>query len=98
MKIVITPGAQADLLRIARWIASDNPPRAESFINELRMAAQGLAELPRRYPLIPRYERHGVRRRSYRRYAILYIVRDDMIVVLRFLEPGRDHDRALGLR
>ncbi|MGN5376509.1 type II toxin-antitoxin system RelE/ParE family toxin [Sphingomonas hankookensis] len=98
MRVVLTPQAQADLRRIALWIANDNPRRAISFVDELRHAAQALAGLPHGYPLIPRYERQGIRRRSYRRYVILYAVRIDRIIVLRFLEPGRDLDRALGLR
>ncbi|KQM63578.1 MULTISPECIES: type II toxin-antitoxin system RelE/ParE family toxin [unclassified Sphingomonas] len=98
MKVVLTPQAQADLGRIALWIGNDNPSRASSFVDELRHAAKALAGLPRGYPLIPRYERQGVRRRSYRRYAILYAVRMDKVIVLRFLEPGRDLDRALSLR
>ncbi len=98
MRVVITPEAQSDLQRIALRIANDNPPRAISFVEELRQAAKALAGLPQGYPLIPRYERRGIRRRSYRRYAILYAVRIDRVIVLRFLEPGRDIDRALGLR
>lgn len=98
MRVVITPEAQSDLQRIALRIANDNPPRAISFVGELRQAAKALAGLPHGYPLIPRYEAQGIRRRSYRRYAILYAVRMDRMIVLRFLEPGRDLDRALGLR
>lgn len=98
MRVVLTPQAQTDLTRIALRIANDNPPRAISFVDELRHAAKALASLPHGYPLIPRYERQGIRRRSYRRYAILYAVRMDRVIVLRFLEPGRDIDRALGLR
>ncbi len=98
MRVVITPEAQSDLRRIALWIANDNPPRAISFVEELRHAAKALASLPQGYPLVPRYEPQGIRRRSYRRYAILYAVHMDRVIVLRFLEPGRDLDRALGLR
>jgi plasmid stabilization system protein ParE len=97
MKVVITPGALADLERIAEHIETDNPERAISFVGELREAARRLAELPRGYPLIPRYERHGIRRRSYRRYGILYRLDADRILILRFLGPGQDHDRALQL-
>lgn len=98
MSVVLTPEAQTDLRRIALWIANDNPPRAISFVEELRRAAKALTDLSHGYPLVPRYERRGVRRRSYRRYAILYTVETDRVIVLRFLEPGRDIDRALGLR
>lgn len=97
MRVVLTPGALADLDRIAEHIEKDNPERAISFVGELREAARRLADLPRGYPLVPRYERHGIRRRSYRRYGILYRLDSDRILVLRFLGPGQDYDRALQL-
>lgn len=97
MRVVLTPGALADLERIAEQIEKDNPERAISFVDELREAARRLADLPQGYPLVPRYERHGIRRRSYRRYGILYRPETGRILVLRFLGPGQDHDRALQL-
>ena len=63
----------------------------------LREAARRLADLPQGYPLVPRYERYGIRRRSYRRYGILYRPEAHRILILRFLGPGQDHDRALQL-
>ena len=72
MKVILTPDALADLDHIAEHIEKDNPARAISFVEELREAARRLADLPQGYPLVPRYERYGIRRRSYRRYGILY--------------------------
>jgi plasmid stabilization system protein ParE len=97
MKVVLTPGALLDLERIAEFIETDNPQRAMTFVAELREAARRLADLPKGYPLVPRYERYGIRRRSYRRYGILYRPETDRILILRILGPGRDHDRALQL-
>jgi len=97
MRIVLTRDALADLEGIADHIQKDNPERAISFIDELREVARRLADLPQGYPLVPRYERYGIRRRSYRRYGILYRPDTDRILVLRFLGPGQDHDRALKL-
>jgi hypothetical protein len=53
--------------------------------------------MPRAFPLVPRYEQHGIRRRSYRGYGMLYAVRTDTIIVYRIIGPGQDHDRALRL-
>lgn len=97
MKVNLTPGALTDLEHIAEHIEADNPERAMSFVNELREAARRIADIPRGYPLVPRYEGHGIRRRSYRHYGILYRPDADGILVLRFLGPGQDHDRALQL-
>lgn len=97
MKVYLTPKARQDLREIGRYIAKDNPARSVTFVSELETAALRLGEAPRAFPLVPRYEEHGIRRRSYRGYGILYVVRTDRIVVYRFLGPGQDHDSALHL-
>jgi plasmid stabilization system protein ParE len=97
MKVVLAREALANLNHIAERIELDNPERAISFVDELREAARRIADTPRGYPLIPRYEHYGVRRRSYRGYGILYRLEVDRVLVLRFLGPGQDHDRVLGL-
>lgn len=87
-----------DLQRISDHIAVDNPVRAVSFIEELRNVAKQIGAMPRAFPLIPRYERHGIRRRSYRGYGILYSAQPDQIFIHRIIGPGQDHDRALRLK
>lgn len=56
----------------------------------------GRSIMPRRFPLVPRYERHGIRRRAWRGYAILYSIERDRLFVHRVFGPGRHLDRALG--
>lgn len=97
MKVSLTLNARNDLVAIGRHIAKDNPARALSFVAELEDSALRLGEMPRSFPLIPRYEEHGIRRRSCRGYGILYAVRIDRIVVYHFLGPVQDYDRALRL-
>lgn len=97
MRVVLTAGAQADLRTIAIHIAKDNPARARSFVGELRDVAERIGGMPKAFPLVPRYERHGIRRRSYRGYGILYAVDPDRVIVYRVLGPGQDYDRALHL-
>ena len=63
MRVVLSSHAAADLQRIGHFIALDNPARALSFVAELRETALRLADLPQGFPLLPRYERHGIRRR-----------------------------------
>lgn len=97
MKVWFTDAARASLERIGDFIAQDNPERAISFITELREKALTLADLPRGFPLVPRYERHGIRRRSHRGYGILYSIEAQGIVVHSFLGPGQESDRLLNL-
>lgn len=97
MIVFFTDEAEDSLERIGDFIGADNPSRAASFIAELRDRALGLAELPRAFPLVPRFEERGIRRRSYRGYGILYSVEDDRIVIHLVLGPGQDHDHLLRL-
>lgn len=97
MKVTLSMQARRDLDGIRRYIEEDNPARAISFVNELRDVARRIGDMPRAFPLVPRYEQHGIRRRSYNGYGILYSVQPDRIFVHRIIGPGQDHDRALGL-
>jgi plasmid stabilization system protein ParE len=97
MKVFLTRDARNDLVLIGRHIAKDNPGRAMTFIAELEDVAQRIGDMPRAFPLVPRYEQHGIRRRSYRGYGMLYAVRTGTIIVYRIIGPGQDHDRALRL-
>lgn len=65
MIVVFSARAEADLERIGDAIARDNPSRAASFVAELAEAAQNLASMPERFPLVPRYAQAGVRRRPF---------------------------------
>lgn len=98
MKVVLSSRATVDLKEIGRFIALDNPARAASFVIELREVTLRLVDLPLGFPLVPRYEAHGIRRRSFRGYGILYSVLADRLFVHRIIGPGQDHDRALRLR
>ncbi len=97
MQVRLSTQALRDLQGIREWIAPDNPARAVTFIEELRDAADRIGTMPHAFPLIPRYERHGIRRRSYNGYGILYSVQPDRVFVHRIIGPGQDHDRALRL-
>ncbi len=97
MKVRFTRDARESLIHIGDYIAEDNPARAESFTAELHAKAMDIASLPRGFPLVPRYEQRGIRRRSYRGYAILYSIEDEGVVIYRFIGPGQDHDRLLDL-
>ena len=95
MKVVFTIEALADLEHIADYIALDNPARASSFIGELIDKARGLADLPNRFPLVPRYEHLGIRRRVYSNYLIFYRVKLHSIEVIHIVHGSRDYEALL---
>jgi plasmid stabilization system protein ParE len=95
VRVVFAPLALQALERIADYIAQDNPRRAISFVRELQAKALGIGRSPRAFPLVPRYEAHGVRRRVHGRYLIFYRIDADAVVVLHILHGAQDMDRAL---
>ena len=95
MIVVFTDGAAVDLERITDYIAQHNPTRAVSFVDELVDCCERLKDAPLSFPLVPRYEHTGVRRRSYGAYLIFYRVGTDSIEVLHILNGARDYEVTL---
>ena len=83
------------MIAIGDFIARDNRPRAISFIKELTNKCAGLADMPLAFPLVPRYEKKGVRRRVYGAYQIFYRIDGELIHVIRVLHGARDYDALL---
>jgi plasmid stabilization system protein ParE len=95
MRVVITAAAKADLLAIRRTIETDNPTRALSFVEELLDRCLALADTPRAYPLVPRYERYEIRRCVHGRYLIFYRLQPEQIEVIHILQGARDIEAML---
>lgn len=95
MIVVVTDEAALDLERIADAIALDDPERAITFIRELRVSCESLGEFPRAYPLIPRYEESGVRRRVHGNYLIFYRIGIETLDVLHVLHGAMDYAAVL---
>ncbi|WP_370677687.1 type II toxin-antitoxin system RelE/ParE family toxin [Pleomorphomonas sp. PLEO] len=95
MIVVITGEAEANLEQIGDWIAEDNPLRAVTFVQTLRDKCLALAEVPLGFPLEPRYELSGIRRRPFRDYLIFYRVRGDALEILHVLHAAQDYERIL---
>jgi plasmid stabilization system protein ParE len=72
--VVLTAEAETDLESIAEYIARDSVTTALNVVHDLREKCLALADAPRGYPLVPRYEHHGIRRRPFDRYLIFYRV------------------------
>ncbi|WP_087006218.1 type II toxin-antitoxin system RelE/ParE family toxin [Rhizobium sullae] len=95
MKVRFTTEAKADLRQIADYIAKNNPLRALSFIDELEQKCLSLATSPKAFPLVPRYEGHGIRRRVHGNYLIFYRVENEQVVILHALHGAMDYASIL---
>jgi len=95
VKVVLTAEALGDLEQIGDDIARDSPVRARTFVAELMAAARRIGEIPQGFPLVPRYESHGVRRRVHRACLIFYRVEADRVSILHILHGARDYEALL---
>ena len=95
MRVLFSDTSRRDLRGITVFITADNPVRARSFVAELVGACTSLADNAQRYPLLPRYEAKGLRRRPHGNYAIIYSIGADAITIVRVLHAAMDLEAAL---
>ena len=95
MRVIITAQAENDLDEIGAFIKPHAPKRALSFIEDLLDHCRSLVDKPNAYPLIPRYERHGIRRYPYKDYLIFYRIHDDCLEIIHILHGSRDYETLL---
>jgi addiction module RelE/StbE family toxin len=95
MRIVITEAAMADLVEIGEFIRPHNPAKAASFIIDLLQHCEALADMARSFPLVPRYEQHGIRRTVHRDYLIFYRINEEIVEVIHILNGARDYESLL---
>jgi toxin ParE1/3/4 len=90
MKLFFTPEALRDFEQIGDWIAKDNPPRATSFVEELRLSCVEILNFPEKYQFWPRHEGAGLRRKVHGNYAIFYRVRHGQLEIIHILHGARN--------
>lgn len=95
MIVHLSAEAEYDLEAIGDYIARNNPARALSFLQELRSKCLGLADMPERFPLVPRYEATGVRRRAHGDYLIFYRVETEKVVIIHILHGAQNYSATL---
>jgi toxin ParE1/3/4 len=90
LRIRFSRRAERDLIGIGDWIRPDNPPCAESFVDELDAACVAIGEFPFAYPEYPG-GRDGVRKRSFGNYLIFYRIRRDHVLIVSIRHAARRH-------
>lgn len=95
MRIVFTAAARNDLCTIGDYIASEAPSRADGVVQALIDRCLSLAEMPLRYPLVPRYGASGVRRAVHGSYLIFYRVNAETVDIVHVLHGAMDYESML---
>lgn len=95
MRLIFAPLAVADLEEIGDYIALDNPPRALSFVRDLRAQCHKILDNPlafaAREDLAP-----GLRVLPYGQYLIFYRPLDTTVRIERILHGARDVGTQFG--
>jgi plasmid stabilization system protein ParE len=95
VKVVVSDSARLDLLGIGDYIRAHHPERAASFVEELLDHCASLADQPHRYPLVPRYEHHGIRRCAHADYLNFYRVTTRQVEIMHILHGAQEYESLL---
>ncbi len=104
MKLAFADAAEAELERLGDRIAEQNPPRAVSFIREIRESCDAIALMPKAFGHVRGLEEYGIRRMSHGDYVILYFIGkeatnmlEDCVTVLHVVHGAQDYAALLSL-
>jgi toxin ParE1/3/4 len=96
VRVNFSPIVKEQMRETYRFIALDNPTRAETFTIELIDCAYDIGNHPLRYaPLVGFL---NIRKRSYKGYIILYEIVDENINILHILNSVRDYTNLLNTK
>lgn len=88
MSVIIRRRAERDLAEIADYIASDNPGRAASFVNELIAHCLAIGDHPTVARLRPEIG-PGIRLAVHGNYVVIYRAENTDTVILRVVHGAR---------
>ena len=78
--------ARRDLREIGDYVGSDNPQAARRLLEKIRQRTRTSAALPFSGRRVRELNREDVREAVYRNYRIVYLIKDDGILVLTVFE------------
>lgn len=90
--VLFRQAARADFDAIVEFIASDNPDRAFTFVDELEEACLRFGEFPDKAPLVPSLGL-DIRRLIHGTYNIYYRHESGRVIILRVLHAAKLVDR-----
>ena len=81
--------AREDLKGIEDFIALDSPLVAVYFVDRLVEAAERLTDFPESGRIVPEFGRDDLREVVFRSYRIVYLLRGDVVTVVRVVHAAR---------
>jgi|SoiMethySBSTD1v2_1073268.scaffolds.fasta_scaffold00261_25 toxin ParE1/3/4 len=95
MKVVLSRAAHADIAAIGDFIANDNPPRAATFVDELKQHCLKIGLAPYAHPVVRQRGKRSIRRAVHGSYLILYETAQGAVRIVRVIHGARDWERLL---
>lgn len=89
MRVDISPLAERDLETIGDYVAHDNPPRALSFVAELRTLCAKIAKAPQAHRARPELG-EGIRSCAHGNYVIFFTITKARLSIVRVLHGAMD--------
>lgn len=89
MRVTLSPLAERDLEAIGDYIAEDNPLKALTFIDEIRVQCEKIARAPQAYRVRPELAQ-GLRSCALGNYVIFFIATKSHLTVVRVLHGAMD--------
>jgi plasmid stabilization system protein ParE len=95
MKVVITDAAYADLRSIAQYSLDHFPELGTTLVDDLEEKCLQLGRMALKFPLAPKWAKHGVRKRTCRSYLIFYRIASRTVEMLHVVHAARDYESFL---
>ncbi len=89
MKLTWTNEALNRLIEVEDYISEDSPQRALNFVNRIISKAESLKKHPKKGRIVPEFSIPDFREMIYKKYQIVYIIKQDCIEILTVFESHR---------
>lgn len=88
-EVVWTEPARDDVEAAAEYIARDSEVRAAALVQEIRAAAESLAEMAERGQIVPEFGDASIRELLLRPYRLVYRVLPEKVIILALIHGAR---------
>lgn len=89
MKVIWTEKAEKQIDQIFEYIATDSSLYAHRTVGQIIEEAESIPPHPRKGRKVPEYEREDIREVFHHPYRIIYLLKDETIVILSVIHGAR---------